>query len=66
MIVVIGLFSHLNTHLVTIVGPGAEGEVALLPVEGEVRHIHHTCALCDGRRVPDDLSIITQLYVSTG
>ena len=55
-----------HTHLVAIVGPGAKGEVALLPVEREVRDIHHTRALCDGRRVPDDLSIVTQLYISAG
>lgn len=29
-------------HLVAVVGPGPEGEVALLPVKGEVRHVNHT------------------------
>ncbi len=57
------LLSHL-THLVAVVGPGAKGQVALLPVEGEVGDVHHTCALCDRWRVPDDLAIITQLHVS--
>lgn len=63
-----GVTSHhlVHTHLVAVVGPGAEGEVAPLPVEGEVRDVHHTCALCDGRRVPDDLSIVTQLHISAG
>lgn len=54
------------THLVTIVGPGAKGQVALLPVKWEVGHIHHTCALCDGGRVPHNLSIIPQLHVGAG
>lgn len=55
-----------HTHLVAIVGPGPEGKVALLPVKWEVGDIHHTRALCYGRRVPDDLSIVTQLHVSVG
>lgn len=54
------------THLISIVGPGAEGEVALLPVEGEVGDVHHTGALCDGWRVPDDLPIVTQLDIGVG
>lgn len=54
------------THLVAIVGPWAEGKVALLPVEGEVGDVHHTCALCDGWRVPHYLSIVAQLHISAG
>lgn len=56
----------VQTHLVSIVGPGAKCEIALLPVKGEVGDVHHTRALCDGRRVPDDLSVVTQLHVSVG
>lgn len=54
---------RLFLYLVAVIGPGAKGEVALLPVKGEVGDIHHTCALCDGGRVPDDLSIVTKLYI---
>lgn len=64
--VVLPYFLSVSTHLVTIVGPGAEGEGALLPVEGEVGDINHTRAFGDGWRVPHDLSIVSQLHISVG
>lgn len=51
-------------YLVSIVGPWAKGQVALLAVEGKVGNIHHTGALSDGRSVPRDLTIIPQNHVS--
>lgn len=59
-------FLSVLTHLVTIVGPGAKGEGALLPVEGEVGDINHTRALGDGWRVPHNLSVVSQLHISVG
>lgn len=53
-------------HLVAVVGPGAKSEVTLLPVEGEVGDVHHTRALGDGRRVPHNLSIVSQLHIGVG
>lgn len=58
------LFLGVWTHLIAVVGPGPECEVARLPVKGKVGHIHHTCALSDGWRVPDYLPVIAQLHVS--
>lgn len=46
------------SYLVSIVGPGSEGQVTFLAVKGKVRDVDHTGALGDGGSVPGDLSII--------
>lgn len=52
-----------EVDLVPVVGPGAEGEAALLPVEGEVGDVHLAGALGDGRRVPHDVPVGAQHHV---
>lgn len=51
-------------YLVAIICPGAKGEVTLLIVKGEIRDIHLTGALSNGRGVPGDLAIIPQHHIS--
>lgn len=51
-------------YLVAIVGPGAKGKVALLTIKGEIRDVHFTGTLSNGRGVPSDLTIIPQHHIS--
>lgn len=60
------IHSPALTHLVAIVGPWAKGKVALLPVKREVGDVHYARALSNGRRVPYDLPVVTQLHIGTG
>lgn len=53
----------LAGYLISVVCPGAKGEVAFLAVKGEIGNIHLTGALSDGGRVPGDLTIIAQNYI---
>lgn len=50
-------------YLVAIIGPGAKGKVALLTIKGEIRDVHLTGTLSDGRGVPSDLTIIPQHHI---
>lgn len=52
-----------QVHLVPVVSPGAEGQVALLQVEGEEGHVHGAGALGDGRLVPHDLAVVAENHV---
>ena len=49
-----------QVHLVSIVSPGAEGQVTLLHIEGEEGHVHGAGAFRDGRLVPHDLTVVTE------
>lgn len=53
-----------SQYLIAVVGPGTEGQVTFLAVEGEVGDVHHAGALGDGRSVPGDLSIVAQFHIS--
>lgn len=52
-----------QVHLVAIVRPGAEGQVALLHVKREEGHVHGAGAFGDGRLVPHDLAIVANHHV---
>lgn len=53
----------IPSYLVAIIGPGTKGEVTFLAVKWEVRDVHHTGALGDGRSIPGDLSVVAQSHV---
>lgn len=57
---------HLSSayYLIAIIGPGAKGKVALLTIKGEIRDVHLTGTLSNGRGVPSDLTIIPQHHIS--
>lgn len=52
-----------QVHLVTVMSPGAKGEVTLLLVKGEEGHVHRAGALGDGWLVPHDLAIVTENHI---
>lgn len=64
--IVFAMRVHLSStyYLVAIVGPGAKGKVALLTIKGEIRDVHFTGTLSNGRGVPSDLTIIPQYHIS--
>lgn len=52
-----------DVQLVTVVGPGAVREPALLSVEGEERHVHFAGALGDSWGIPHYLPIVPDHHI---
>ncbi|TNN72970.1 Olfactory receptor 4Q2 [Liparis tanakae] len=52
-----------DVQLVTVVGPGAVREPALLSVEGEEGHVHSAGALCDCGGIPHNLAIMPDHHI---
>lgn len=57
------MWACASVYLIAIIGPRAKGEITLLAVEGEVRHVHHAWAFSDGWSIPGDLTSVSQHHV---
>lgn len=52
-----------DVQLVTVVGPGAVGEPALLSIEGKERHVYFAGTLGDGGGIPRHLAVMSDDHI---